>query len=306
MRTVGGGVKMAGMEMLVTGAGGFVGGALVPELVGRGHRVRAATRHPDRYRGPAGADPRRFDLDDEASLGPALAGVEVAYYLVHSMAQQGRFARRDLRHARAFGRAARAAGVDRVVYLSGLGDEGEGLSEHLASRRAVEDALAATGPDLTVLRAAMVLGRGGASFEMLVQLVRRLPVMVCPRWVDTASQPIALADAVGYLADAAEVGATRGQRLEIGGPEVLTYREMMLRFARLEGRRRLIVSVPLFTPGLSSHWIGLVTDVPAAVARPLAEGLRNRVVVGDGAARQLMPRELAGFEEACRAALGRL
>ena len=296
--------KMAGMEILVTGAGGFVGGALVPELVGRGHGVRAATRHPDGYRPPSGAVPHHFDLDDQASLAPALDGVELAYYLVHSMGQKGEFARRDLQHARAFGRAARAAGVDRVVYLSGLGDQGEGLSPHLASRRAVEDALASTGPDLTVLRSAIVLGRGGASFEMLVQLVRRLPVMLCPRWVDTASQPIALADAVGYLADAAETDATRDQRLEIGGPEVLTYREMMLRFARLEGRRRLIVGVPLFTPGLSSRWIGLVTDVPAAVARPLAEGLRNRVVVSNGAARRLMPRDLVAFEEACRAALG--
>jgi uncharacterized protein YbjT (DUF2867 family) len=295
--------KMAGMEILVTGAGGFVGAALAPELVARGHTVRAGTRRPERYRGPAGVVPHRFDLDDEASLAPALEGVELAYYLVHSMAEKGEFARRDLHHARAFGRAARAAGVDRVVYLSGLGDEREGLSEHLASRRAVEDALASTGPELTVLRAAIVLGRGGASFEMLVQLVRRLPVMVCPRWVETASQPIALADTVGYLADAAETDATWGQRLEIGGPEVLSYREMMLRFARLEGRRRLIVSVPLFTPGLSSHWIGLVTDVPAAVARPLAEGLRNRAVVSNGAARRLMPRELATFEEACQAAL---
>jgi uncharacterized protein YbjT (DUF2867 family) len=303
MRGMGPREKIAGMEMLVTGAGGFVGGALVPELTGRGHTVRAATRHPDRYQGPAGAVAHRLDLDDQASLAPALDGVEVAYYLVHSMAEKGSFVRRDLHHARAFGRAARAAGVDRVIYLSGLGDQREGLSEHLASRRAVEDALASTGPDLTVLRAAMVLGRGGASFEMLVQLVRRLPVMVCPSWVDTASQPIALSDAVGYLADAAATEATRGQRLEIGGPEVLTYREMMLRFARLEGRRRLIVSVPLFTPGLSSHWIGLVTDVSAAVARPLAEGLRNRVVVTNGAARRLMPRDLATFEEACRAAL---
>jgi uncharacterized protein YbjT (DUF2867 family) len=303
MRGMGTREKMAGMEILVTGAGGFVGSALAPELVGRGHAVRAATRDPGRYQAPSGAVAHRFDLDDEASLGPALDGVEVAYYLVHSMAEKGEFARRDLQHARAFGRAARAAGVDRVVYLSGLGDQREGLSEHLASRRAVEDALASTGPELTVLRAAIVLGRGGASFEMLVQLVRRLPVMLCPRWVETASQPIALADAVGYLADAAETDATRGQRLEIGGPEVLTYREMMLRFARLEGRRRLIVTVPLFSPGLSSRWIGLVTDVPAAVARPLAEGLRNRVVVSNGAARRLMPRDLASFEEACRAAL---
>jgi uncharacterized protein YbjT (DUF2867 family) len=244
MRGMGPREKIAGMEMLVTGAGGFVGSALVPELTGRGHTVRAATRHPDRYQAPAGAVAHRLDLDDQASLAPALDGVEVAYYLVHSMAQKGSFARRDPHHARAFGRAARAAGVDRVIYLSGLGDQREGLSEHLASRRAVEDALASTGPDLTVLRAAIVLGRGGASFEMLVQLVRRLPVMVCPSWVDTTSQPIALSDAVGYLADAAATEATRGQRLEIGGPEVLTYREMMLRFARLEGRRRLIVSVP--------------------------------------------------------------
>ncbi|HEV2894732.1 MAG TPA: NAD(P)H-binding protein, partial [Actinomycetota bacterium] len=150
------------MEILVTGAGGFVGAALAPELVARGHTVRAGTRRPERYRGPAGVVPHRFDLDDEASLAPALEGVELAYYLVHSMAEKGEFARRDLHHARAFGRAARAAGVDRVVYLSGLGDEREGLSQHLASRRAVEDALASTGPELTVLRAAMVLGRGGA------------------------------------------------------------------------------------------------------------------------------------------------
>ncbi len=297
------GEKIGGMEILVTGAGGFIGSALVPELLRRGHTVRAGTRRPERYRGPPGAVPHRVDLDDGAGLGPALDGVEVAYYLVHSMAQTGEFARRDLQHARTFGRAARAAGVDRVVYLSGLGDEGEGLSRHLASRRAVEDVLASTGPDLTALRAAIVLGRGGASFEMLVQLVRRLPVMVCPRWVDTGSQPIALGDTVGYLADAAQIEATRGQRLEVGGPEVLTYREMMLRFARLEGRRRLILGVPLFTPGLSSRWIGLVTDVPAAVARPLAEGLRNRVVVTNGAARRLMPRDLATFEEACLAAL---
>ena len=291
------------MEILVTGAGGFVGSALAPELVGRGHAVRAATRDPGRYRAPARGRAPPVRPGRRGQPRPALDGVEVAYYLVHSMAEKGEFARRDLQHARAFGRAARAAGVDRVVYLSGLGDQREGLSEHLASRRAVEDALASTGPELTVLRAAIVLGRGGASFEMLVQLVRRLPVMLCPRWVETASQPIALADAVGYLADAAQTEATRGQRLEIGGPEVLTYREMMLRFARLEGRRRLIVTVPLFTPGLSSRWIGLVTDVPAAVARPLAEGLRNRVVVGNGAARRLMPRDLATFEEACRAAL---
>ncbi|HEX3212053.1 MAG TPA: NAD(P)H-binding protein, partial [Actinomycetota bacterium] len=283
MRSMAAREKMAAMEILVTGAGGFVGAALAPELVARGHAVRAGTRDPGRRPAPAGTVAQHFDLDDEASLGPALDGVELAYYLVHSMAQKGEFARRDLHHARAFGRAARAAGVDRVVYLSGLGDEREGLSEHLASRRAVEDALASTGPELTVLRAAIVLGRGGASFEMLVQLVRRLPVMLCPRWVETASQPIALADTVGYLGDTAETEATRGQRLEIGGPEVLTYREMMLRFARLEGRRRLIVTVPLFSPGLSSRWIGLVTDVPAAVARPLAEGLRNRVVVSNGA-----------------------
>ena len=290
------------MEILVTGATGFVGGALVPELLARGHTVRAATRHPDAYRGPDAAKPVEFDLTRPGTIGPALEGTELAYYLVHSMGEGGGFARRDLDQAEAFGAAAGAAGVDRVVYLAGLGEDGERLSQHLASRREVERVLAEHGPDLTVLRAAIVLGAGGASYEMLAQLVRRLPAMVCPRWVDSEIQPIALPDVVGYLADTATTGATRSRTLDVGGPDVLTYRAMMLRFARLDGRRRLIVSVPLFTPWLSSQWIGLITDVPAAVARPLAEGLRNRVVCRDDRAAELLPRRRLGFDEAVRLA----
>lgn len=250
-------------KTLVTGATGFVGSHLVPTLLEAGHDVVAATRRPDRYEGAVPAV--GLDLDDPSTIGPALAGIDVAYYLVHGMEAAG-YAERDAAAARAFGAAAADAGV-RVVYLGGLG-RGE-VSDHLASRHEVGEILRSTCATVE-LRAALVIGRGSASFEILRQLVDRLPAMICPKWVDTRCQPIALADAVTYLVASSDLPAGR---YDIGGADVLTYREMLLAYARLAGKRRLIVSVPVLTPRLSSLWLGLVTDQPPSIARPLAEGL---------------------------------
>jgi uncharacterized protein YbjT (DUF2867 family) len=282
------------MRMLVTGATGFVGSALVPALVAAGHEVVAATRRPEAYAGEGRAV--RIDLDDPATIGPALEGVDVAYYLVHGM-EQADFADRDRRAAEAFAQAAASRNV-RVVYLGGLGADGPS-SEHLRSRHEVGEVLRA-GADTVELRAAMVVGRGSASFEILRQLVERLPAMVCPKWVDTRCQPIALADVVAYLVAAATLPAGA---YDVGGADVLTYRDMLLTYARVTGRRRLIVSVPVLTPHLSSLWLGLVTDQPPSIARPLVEGLSVEVVARDSRIRDLVPRRLLTFEEAVRGAL---
>jgi uncharacterized protein YbjT (DUF2867 family) len=282
------------MRMLVTGATGFVGSALVPALVAAGQDVVAATRHPEAYAGPVPAV--RLDLDDPSTLAPALAGIDVAYFLVHGM-ESADFAVRDRVAAEAFAAAAAEAGA-RIVYLGGLGDDGA-VSEHLRSRHEVGEVLRA-GADTVELRAAMVVGPGSASFEILRQLVGRLPAMVCPKWVDTRCQPIALVDAVDYLV--AAPGLPAGS-YDVGGADVLTYRQMLLAYARLTHRRRLIVSVPVLTPHLSSLWIGLVTDQPPSIARPLVEGLSVEVVADDARIRSLVPRKLLTFEEAVRDAL---
>jgi uncharacterized protein YbjT (DUF2867 family) len=217
------------------------------------------------------------------------------------------YAERDRELAGNFGRAAAAAGVKRIIYLGGLGEEGDGLSAHLSSRRQVEAALAAGGVPVTTLRAAMIIGSGSASFEILRYLVERLPVMVTPRWVRTPNQPIAVRNVLHYLVATLETLATAGRTLDIGGPDVLTYRDLMqLMAAALGLRRRLIIGVPVLTPRLSSLWIHLVTPVSHRIARPLAEGLRNPVVCRSDEARQLMPQRLLPVGEAIGAALGRL
>ncbi|MDQ1396695.1 MAG: hypothetical protein QOG64_1954 [Acidimicrobiaceae bacterium] len=282
------------MQILVTGATGTVGAALIPALEAAGHTVLAATRHPDRY---SGAGKSTFlDVLDEGSVADGLDGCDAAYYLVHSM-EQADFAERDRRAALAFASAAAARDI-RVVYLGGLG-EADDVSEHLRSRHEVGRILR-NGADTVELRAAVVLGRGSASFEILRQLVERLPAMVCPRWVATRCQPIALADVVRYLAGALDIP---GGAYDIGGADVLTYEDMMRGYARIAGRRRLIVKVPVLSPRLSSLWIGLVTDQPAAVARPLAEGLAVEVIAHDRRIRQLVPFDPLGFDAAVRAAL---
>jgi uncharacterized protein YbjT (DUF2867 family) len=299
--------------ILLTGATGYVGGRLVPRLLEAGYRVRCLARSaPKLAARPWASDPRveivEADLADARATAAALRGCQAAYYLVHSMVATGAsYADADRRLAETFAAAAAAAGISRIIYLGGLGEQGQGLSEHLSSRREVERVLAAGPVPVTVLRAAMIIGAGSASFEILRYLVERLPIMITPRWVTTPSQPIAISNVLQYLVACLAVPATVGRTLDIGGPDIVTYLELMRIMAEERGlRRRLIIPVPVLTPRLSSLWIHLVTPVSHRIARPLAEGLRNPVICrGDEAAR-LMPQRLLGVRESIRAALDQM
>ncbi|MBL8136111.1 MAG: SDR family oxidoreductase [Acidobacteria bacterium] len=298
------------MRILVTGANGYVGGRLVPQLLARGHAVRCMVRSAARLQGRAWAEHVEIvtgDVLTPASLGPALTGIDVAYYLVHSLGAGRDFHDHDVRAARAFGEAARVAGVRRIIYLGGLGDAGDALSEHLRSRHDTGAALREAGVPVTEFRAAVIVGSGSVSFEMIRYLAERVPVMICPSWVYTRIQPIAIRDVIHYLAEAIDTPASAGQTIEIGGSDVLTYGEMMTGYARLRGLRRWLVPVPFLTPRLSSYWVHLVTPIPADIARPLIDGLRNEVVVRDDTARRLFPRVVpVSYAEAVRRALVRL
>jgi uncharacterized protein YbjT (DUF2867 family) len=291
------------MRVLVTGATGFVGGRLVPALRRAGHDIVALVRDPERYEAPPGVEVATGDLL-ESGWEDAMADIDAAYYLIHSMGSGEGFAERDRRAATNFADAAGDHDVDRVVYLGGLGDDGDELSEHLASRREVERVLGEGAYDLTTLRAAVIIGDGSLSFDIIRQLVARLPVMITPRWVRTPCQPIAIDDVVAYLVGVLDTPETRGSTYEIGGPEVLTYEAMLRATARLSGRREpLILPAPVLSPGLSSRWLGLVTDVPPAVAVPLVKGLRNPVVVTDRRIESLVPVDRTPFETAVLRAL---
>jgi uncharacterized protein YbjT (DUF2867 family) len=289
------------VRVLVTGASGFVGGRLAPALEQAGHEVRAMTRRPERYRG-AGT-PVAGDVADESSLRAALEGCAAAYYLVHSLDSPD-FQAKDAQAAGAFARAAADAGVGRIVYLGGLGDDADDLSAHLRSRRQVERLLGGSGVPVTVLRAGIVIGHGGVSWEMTRQLVAHLPAMVTPRWVHTRTQPIAVADVVRYLVGVLEAPEAEGRAFDVGGPEVLQYLEMLTRLADIQGRRLLIVPVPLLSPKLSSYWLSLVTDVDVQTGRSLIDSMTNEVVVRDDAVRRVVPFEPMSYDDAVLTALG--
>jgi uncharacterized protein YbjT (DUF2867 family) len=297
-----------GARILVTGASGYVGGRLVAELLASGYRVRCLVRTPAKLdAAPWRGEVEVVEGDVEGDLADAFRGVDAAYYLIHAIGASSDWQERELRQAANFRDAAAAAAVDRIVYLGGLGDDGGTLSHHLSSRHDVGRVLASGPVPVTELRAAVVIGSGSASFEMLRYLVEVLPVMVTPRWVRTRCQPIAIRDVLRYLVAVLTESSTADRVLEIGGPEVLTYEEMMRVYAEeADLRRRLIVRVPVLSPRLSSLWVGLVTPLPRSLARPLVDSLVNEVVVNDGGITSLLPGPLLTYREAVRLALGNI
>lgn len=288
--------------VLVTGASGFIGSHLCTALVEEGHDVRAMTRNPDKYDGAG--EPMAGDVSDPDSLKEPLRGVKVAYYLVHSLDSDD-FEEKDAKAALAFGSEAAAAGVERIIYLGGLGKDGdESLSAHLRSRREVEHLLGEAGVPVTVLRAAVVIGHGGISWEITRQLVDHLPAMIAPRWVKTRTQPIALSDVIRYLVGVLDAPEARGKVYEVGGPEILRYVDMLRRVAWIQNKRALpIFTVPLLTPGLSSRWLAFVTDVDVATGRNLIDSMTNEVIVQDNSIRKVVPGDPIGYDESVRQAL---
>jgi uncharacterized protein YbjT (DUF2867 family) len=299
-------------RLLVCGATGYIGGRLVPRLLDAGYVVRCFVRSPQKldvhpWRNHPSLEVVRGELSEPGAIEAAAAGCQAGYYLVHSMISAGKaYSEQDRLLAANFARAADLAHWHRIIYLGGLGELGGNLSEHLRSRRDVEEVLRGGAIPLTAFRAAMIIGSGSASFEILRYLVERLPVMVTPRWVQTPTQPIAVRDCLRYLVECLGEPATAGRTIDIGGSDVMSYMQIMRRMAEaLRLPRRWIFPVPVLTPRLSSLWIGLVTPVDSRIARPLAEGLRNPTVCRDAAARQLLPGPLMSVAEAIAAAVQR-
>ena len=299
--------------VLVTGATGYIGGRLVPELLSAGMRVRVMARSQRNIINRDWYSAVQFvqgDAEDPASLGIALRDVKVAYYLIHSMGAGAQFTTLDRTTAQNFAQAARNASVERIIYLGGLYPKEEKLSPHLQSRKEVGEILLASGVPTTVLRAAVIIGSGSLSFEMLRYLTERLPIMVTPRWVDSRIQPIAVRDVLNYLVKSAKMPSDVSRGFDIGGPDVLTYREMMVVYAQVAGLKpRRIMSLPFMSPSLSSHWVGLITPVPTQIARPLMESLINEVVCKETDIKEYIPDPesgLVGFQQAVDLALRRI
>jgi uncharacterized protein YbjT (DUF2867 family) len=296
--------------VLVLGATGYVGNLLIPHLLESGHTVRASGRSErklkelpivDRH----GLETAVTDVFDMDSLLRACEGCTTAYYLVHSMNPQQRdFMDADRKAAENMVWAAEKTGLERMIYLGGLGDEDSDLSKHLKSRAEVGSILQSSSVPLTYLRAAMIIGRGSASFEILRHLVKRLPIMITPRWVSTESQPIAIRNVLEYLSGCLENRETMDKTFDIGGPDILSYRHLMEIYAEEAGlRKRFVIPVPVLTPRLSSYWIHLVTPISASLAKPLAEGLKNRVICRNDRIKRFIPLNLLNCREAIRLAV---
>lgn len=278
--------------ILVTGVTGYIGGRLVPRLLDAGYCVRVLVRDPARLQGRPWLDQvevREGDVLEPDTLAPAMADVNAAYYLIHSMRGNPDFHQRDLTAARNFGVAAQAHHVPQIIYLGGLGDPDTDLSRHLQSRQQTGQALREAGVPVTEFRAGIIVGSGSISFEMIRYLTERIPVMICPRWVFTRTQPISIRDTLDYLLAALQTPDSMGRVVEIGGSDVLTYGEMMTGYARVRGLRRYLIPVPVLTPRLSSYWAHWMTPIPSDIARPLIEGLRNEIVVRDDTAQEIFP-----------------
>ena len=299
-------------RVLILGATGFIGSRIIPELLRKNVKLRLLVRNPSKLesaiRENEDIEVVRGDILNNDGIDEALKGIHIAYYLVHSMGGKSLFrnieyAEKDKRAAGHFIKAANEQGLKRLIYLGALGEKGDELSEHLRSRAEVADILSSGKPSPTILRAAIIIGAGGASFEMLRYLVERLPVMGCPKWIDTRIQPIALRDVLIYLAGCLFKPETAGQTYDICGPDILTYREMMQEYAQARGlARRLIFRVPFLTPLLSAYWVDLVTPVPSGIAHPLIEGMKNDVICEDRSIMKYMPIEPTPFKEAVKIA----
>jgi uncharacterized protein YbjT (DUF2867 family) len=296
--------------VLVTGATGYIGGRLVPRLLDMGCRVRCLVRDPARLQGRpwhTAVEIVAGDVLQPATLAEAMQGVEVAYYLIHSLGAGSDFHQRDLTAASNFSKEASVAGVKRIIYLGGLAQASPALSEHLRSRQQTGDSLRSGGVPVTEFRAGVIVGSSSLSFEMIRYLTERVPVMICPRWVYTRTQPIGIREVLEYLTAALTVPESTGQIIEIGGSEIVTYGDMMMIYAEVRGLKRWMVPVPVLTPRLSSHWVNLVTPIPAVIARPLIEGMRNENIVHDPSARRLFPHiQPVNYRTSVERALNRL